>query len=76
MREQAGLREHYIYMKRLHAEGLVAAAGQLGSDGGLLLLRARDKGEADRVLAGAFVGEARPFTPRFVGPEPLVPVAP
>lgn len=82
MREQ-GLRDHFYYMKRLHSEDRIIAAGELGPDGGLVLLRARDQADADGVIAadpavvaGLFVGEARRFVPRFVGAKPLSPVAP
>jgi len=69
-----GLRDHFYYWKSLTEQGKVASAGQLGPDGGLVLLRVRSQSEADEVLradpavtAGIFVGEARRYFPRFVG---------
>lgn len=89
---EQGLRDHFYYVKGLdnfyYVKGLdnggrIVAAGQLGPDGGLILLHARDQAEADAVIAadpatvaGIFVGEARPFVPRFVGARSLSPVAP
>lgn len=73
----------FYYMRRLHLDGRITAAGELGADGGLVLLHARDKADAEAVIAGdpaviagLFVGEARRFVPRFVGAEALAPVAP
>lgn len=80
---EQGLRDHFYYVKGLDNGGRIVAAGQLGPDGGLILLHARDQAEADAVIAtdpatvaGIFVGEARPFVPRFVGARSLSPVAP
>lgn len=77
------LRDHFYYWKALDEDGRVIIAGPLGADGGLILLHARHQEEADKVIAtdpavvaGVFVGEARPFIPRFVGAKPLSSVAP
>jgi len=82
MSEQ-GLRDHFFYLRRIDAEGRIALAGPVGEDGGLILLRAESKADADAfvaadpaVVAGLFVGEPRPFVPRFVGRDTLEPVAP
>ncbi len=81
MRDQ-GLRDHFYYMKSLDQRGRIVVAGQLGPDGGLVVLRAKDQADADQIVAadpavtaGIFSGEARPFVPRFVG-KPLAIVAP
>lgn len=82
MRDQ-GLRDHFYYVQRLNKGGQIVLAGQLGPDGGLIVLNARDQSEADSIVAadpavtaGLFSGTARPFTPRFVGARSLAPVAP
>lgn len=71
MAEQ-GLLEHFYYMRDLHERGRILLAGPLGEDGGLVILRAADQAEADRVIsadpavmAGKFVGTATPFVARF-----------
>ena len=81
MREQ-GLLDHFYYVKSLDDAGRVGVAGPLGEDGGLILLRAESQAEAEAVMqadpavtAGLFVGEVRPFVPRFAG-SPLQAVAP
>lgn len=81
--EEQGLRDHFFYLRDLDRSGRIILAGPLGPDGGLLLIRARDQAEADGVVAadpaivsGLFVGAATPFTPRFVGREPLSAVRP
>jgi uncharacterized protein YciI len=81
--EQQGLRDHFHYLRDLHARGVIQLAGPLGADGGLVLLRARDQKEAERVIAedpavvaGLFVGEAEPFVPRFASDRPFVAVPP
>jgi uncharacterized protein len=70
--EQQGLRDHFFYMRDLHARGVIRLAGPRGTDGGVIILHARDQAEADRILAadpavaaGLFTGEALSFTPRF-----------
>jgi uncharacterized protein YciI len=71
MSEQ-GLLEHFYYMRDLHQRGRIVLAGPLGDDGGLVILRAADQAEADRVISedpavtgGKFVGAATPFVARF-----------
>lgn len=65
-----GLEAHRAYWKKLFDEGRVASAGPLGSDAGLVLLRARGQAEADALIAGdpavrlrILHGVARPYTP-------------
>jgi len=77
MSEQ-GLAEHGRYWARLFESGRVFSAGRMGPDGGLVLLHARDLAEAEAVLAadpavtdGIFIGEARPYVPRFLSKQPL-----
>ena len=81
--EQQGLRDHFYYLRDLHARGTVLLAGPLGDDGGLVLVRARDQAEAERMMAtdpavvgGLFVGDVRPFVPRFASEQPFVAVPP
>lgn len=81
--EQQGLRDHFYYINALHKEGKLIVAGPLGSDGGLIILYARDQADADSVIAadpavtaGLFTGTATRFIPRFVSKEPLSAVAP
>ena len=71
--EQAGIREHYAYVRRLFDDGRVFAAGGLGNENGLILLYARSQEEADAVVAadpmvraGSFEGEARRYRPAFI----------
>lgn len=71
MAEQ-GLLEHFYYMRDLHQQGRILLAGPVGEDGGLVVLRAADQAEAERVIgddpavtAGKFVGTAAPFVARF-----------
>lgn len=79
---EQGLVAHFHYLRALHQRGAIALAGPVGPDGGLIVLRVRDRAEADRVMGedpavtgGIFVGTLKPFTPRFVGAMPA-PVAP
>jgi uncharacterized protein len=73
------LRDHFFYLRDLNEKGVVAVAGPLGDDGGLVIMRATD-GKAAGLLvsadpavsAGIFVGEPRPFLPRIGGTEPLL----
>jgi uncharacterized protein YciI len=81
--EQQGLRDHFFYLRDLHARGVVVLAGPLGADGGLVLVRAREQAEAERVIAadpavvsGVFTGEARAFVPRFASDQPFSAVPP
>lgn len=76
--EQVAFREHFFYWKELFAQGSIFSAGALGTEHGLVLLYARDQAEADAILAGdptvkagGFVGEVRPYKPRFLGDGPL-----
>jgi uncharacterized protein len=82
MAEQ-GLREHFLYVRDLHARGVIRLAGPRGAEGGLIVLRAGDQAEADRILAadpavtaGLFIGEAMSFTPRFTSDKPFAAAAP
>lgn len=77
MSEQ-GLLEHGQYWAGLFKADRVFSAGRMGADGGLVLFHARDLAEAEAVLAadpaiaaGIFVGDARPYAPRFLSKEPL-----
>lgn len=65
-----GLDAHRAYWKKLFDEGRVASAGPLGGETGLILLRARNQGEADALIAAdpavrlrILRGVARPYTP-------------
>jgi uncharacterized protein YciI len=73
------LRGHFFYLRELSRNGAVMVAGPLGEDGGLVILRASDLEAANKmvstdpaVLAGVFLGEIKPFLPKFGGHEPLV----
>ncbi|WP_447728887.1 YciI family protein [Sphingomonas koreensis] len=73
MKDQ-GLRDHFYYVKALHERGDIVYAGAMGPDGGLMLIHAADQAAADAIPAndpavktGIFTGEARRYTPRFVG---------
>ncbi len=73
MKDQ-GLRDHFYYVKALHERGDIVYAGAMGPDGGLMLIHAADQAAADAIAAndpavkmGIFTGEARRYTPRFVG---------
>lgn len=73
MSEQ-GLLEHFYYMRDLDRASRIVLAGPVGEDGGLVVLRAADQAEADKVIvadpavtAGKFVGTAVPFVARFTG---------
>ncbi len=81
--EKQGLRDHFYYWKALDERGKVVIAGQLEGDAGLIVLRAANQLEAEQVIAddpafkaGLFEGDARPFTPRFVGKISVSPVKP
>lgn len=74
-----GLDEHRRYWKRLHAEGRVASAGPLGGDTGLAVVRARNQGEADALIAAdpavkarILRGVARPYQAELVSTPVLV----
>lgn len=72
MAAQPGMREHFVYIRDLHARGVIVLAGPRGDDGGLVLVRAVTLGEAQAVMAadpavtsGLFVGEVGAFVARF-----------
>ncbi len=79
MRQQ-NLREHGNYHARLVREGRsVAGGGYVGEDGGMAIVRAADRAEAEAILAadpaivnGVFAAELRQWQPRFHSPAPLV----
>lgn len=79
MRQQ-NLREHGAYHARLVNEGRsVAGGGYVGEDGGMAIVRAANRAEAEAMLAadpaimnGVFVAELRQWQPRFHSPAPLV----
>jgi uncharacterized protein YciI len=73
MKDQ-GLRDHFYYVKAVHERGDIVYAGAMGPDGGLIILHAADQAAAEAVMAGdpavkagIFTGEARRYTPRFIG---------
>jgi uncharacterized protein YciI len=74
------LREHAAYHARLVREGRSAAAGgYAGEDGGMAIVRAANRAEAEAILAadpairnGVFVAELRQWAPRFHNDAPLV----
>lgn len=81
--EKQELREHFFFMRGLHREGRLVLAGPMGPDGGLVLLWAHDRADADRtvaqdpaVRAGVFTAAVSSFTPRFVGEKGLTVAVP
>lgn len=78
MRQQ-NLREHGAYHALLVREGRsVAGGGYVGEDGGMAIVRAADRAEAEAMLAadpaiqnGVFVAELRQWQPRFDSGQPL-----
>lgn len=75
---EQGLRPHFDYWMALFRAGRIAAAGPVGSDGGLVLLRAADQAAADAILAadpaiaaGIFTGSVRRYAPPMVNPALL-----
>lgn len=73
-----GLRDHFLYLKRLDGEGRIVIGGPVEPDSGLVVLVAVDQATADRVAAadpavtaGVFVVQVRPFTPRFAAKVPV-----
>lgn len=72
MRQQ-DLREHAAYHDRLVREGRgFAGGGYVGMEGGMAIVRAADRAEAQAMLAadpailnGVFVAELRQWQPRF-----------
>jgi uncharacterized protein YciI len=79
MREQ-DLRAHAAYHAQLLREGRsFAGGGYIGMDGGLAIVRAVDRAEAEAMLAadpailnGVFAAEIREWRPRFHNEAPLV----
>lgn len=79
MRQQ-DLRAHGAYHDRLVREGRsVAGGGYVGEDGGLAIIRAANRAEAEAMLAadpailnGVFAAELRQWAPRFHSGAPLV----
>lgn len=77
--EQQGLTPHFYYWRDLFAAGDIFAAGPLGTQDGLVIFHAADQAAADRLIAddpavagGILVGVARPYSPPFLSPGPLV----
>ncbi|MBB5518037.1 YciI family protein [Amphiplicatus metriothermophilus] len=81
MREQ-NLLPHGRYIRSLLDEGRIfAAGGYADADGGVALVWAQDRAEAERLLAadpaiveGVFTAEIRAWAPRFVSGETLQPI--
>lgn len=79
MRRQ-DLRDHGAYHARLVREGRsVAGGGYVGEEGGMAIVRAASRAEAEAMLAadpaiqsGVFAAELRQWSPRFYGEAPLV----
>lgn len=70
---EQGLRPHFDYWMALFRAGRIASAGPVGTDSGLVLLRAADQAAADAILAadpaivaGIFTGTVRPYAPPMV----------
>lgn len=75
---EQGLRPHFEYWMALFRAGRVASAGPVGTDGGLVLLRAADQAAADAILAadpaivaGIFTGTVRRYAPPMVNADIL-----
>lgn len=79
MRQQ-DLREHAAYHDRLVREGRgFAGGGYVGMEGGMAIIRAADRAEAEAMLAidpaivnGVFAAEIREWRPRFHTDQRLV----
>lgn len=79
MHEQ-NLRPHGLYYRDLLQQGRVfAGGGFVGEDGGMAIIRAASRADAEAVLAadpavrdGIFAAELRQWSPRFVADGPLV----
>ena len=77
---QQDLRAHAAYHARLVQEGRsVAGGGYVGEEGGMAIVRATNRAEAEAMLAadpairnGVFVAELRQWSPRFHSDAPLV----
>ena len=73
-----GLEAHFYYWKDLFKNGRIATAGPLGSDGGLVLLLAKDLEEAEAIMradpavrSGIFLGSARHYAPPMINADSL-----
>ena len=81
---QQALGPHAAYMKKLLADGRMAAAGPtFNVDGGVVILKADSLEAAQAIMAadpavasGLFTGELRSWTPMFSSGEPLAPKKP
>jgi uncharacterized protein YciI len=79
--QRQDLRAHADYHARLVREGRsFAAGGFVGLDGGMAIVRAANRTEAEAMLAadpailnGVFAAEVRQWAPRFRTNAPLVP---
>ncbi len=77
---EQGLQPHGAYIAQNFEQGSVRAAGPLGADGGIILLRAGDEVEArtfvegdPAIIAGLFVAEIDRWYPRFRHEAPFDP---
>ncbi|WP_114953316.1 YciI family protein [Sphingosinicella terrae] len=76
---EQNLRPHGLYYRDLLQQGRVfAGGGFVGEDGGLAIIRAASRAEAEAILAadpairdGIFAAELRQWSPRFVADGPL-----
>ena len=73
--DKQDLREHFFYMRRLHANGTIVLAGPVGANGGLVVLRAPSQAAAETVMtndpavkSGVFRGSVASFVPVFGQP--------
>lgn len=80
---EQGLRPHFDYWMNLHRQGRIASAGAVGTDSGLVVLRAADQAAADAILAadpaivsGIFTGTIRPYKPPMINAAVLGPRKP
>ena len=77
---QQNLREHGLYYRQLMEQGRVfAGGGYVGLDGGMGIIWAADRADAEAVLAadpairdGVFAADLRQWSPRFVADRPLI----
>ena len=80
---QQDLRAHGAWHNQLVRDGRsVAGGGFVGMEGGMAIIRAADRAEAEALLArdpailnGVFAAELREWRPRFHSPAPLVETA-
>ncbi|WP_447758650.1 hypothetical protein [Sphingopyxis fribergensis] len=75
---EQGLRPHFDYWMALFRAGGIVSAGPVGTDGGLVLLRAADQAAADAILAadpaivaGIFTGTVRRYAPPMIDADVL-----